>query len=408
MIWLLRRTRILLLSPKSKTILIEYLIIEEETKNIIIITLIIGIVTRFTHFKELTWKEKKEQTIMRIIILIALATFITTNTLIFVTIIEITIIPLVYLVINYAKGREKINSIKYFIFINSFGSIPFIIYSLKKISIFRDMEADNLRFVQNEREWISAAFLILLLVKTPLITLHLWLSNAHVRAPGTCSIILAGILIKMGTIGIIKFRRTYHTIIKNHERWWIALRSIRVIFIRGAIIRYFDIKTIIALSSILHMSFIIILMRIQKITRNLSIVIIITGHGIVSYFLFYIITMKYEISENRRRMHNKSKESTRKIAALFIIAFIFMNIGIPPLINFMREILTCISMLVKRKIILAITITYMVVFVRLTIIFARESRYGKKQNTEKGETPSYTLTKTIFLIASSFFIIRVF
>lgn len=151
----------------------ELIVLEEENKNIVIIALIIGIITGFTKFKELTSKEKKDQRIIRIIIIIALATFITTRRIIFVTLIEITMIPLVYLVMNYAKGKDKIKSIKYFIVINSFGSIPFIIYSLKKISLINDREIEDFFYSYNERNLTAIAFLILLMVKTPIITLHL-------------------------------------------------------------------------------------------------------------------------------------------------------------------------------------------------------------------------------------------
>lgn len=172
--------------------------------------------------------------------------------------------------------------------------------------------------------------------------------------------------------------------------------------------RYFDIKTMIALSSILHISFIIILITIRKMVRNISILIIIAGHGIVSYYLFFIITIKYEMADNRRNIFNKSKESTRKTISLFLIIFIFINIGVPPLINFIREIITCISIIIKRTIILLITITYIIVFVRLTIIFSRSIRYRKKQNIEKGDFPSSTITKTTFLILSTLFLIRIY
>lgn len=149
-------------------------------------------------------------------------------------------------------------------------------------------------------------------------------------------------------------------------------------------------------------------MTIEKITRNISILIIITGHGIVSYYLFYIITIKYEITENRSNIFNKSKESARKTASLYIVAFIFINMGVPPIINFIAEILTCLSLIIKRKIILALTITYIIIFVRLTIIFARETSYGKKQIIEKRETTYHTRIKTIFLIFSTFIIILVY
>lgn len=103
-------------------------------------------------------------------------------------------------------------------------------------------------------------------------------------------------------------------------------------------IRFFDLKYLVACSSILHMSLIFPLVLRGSNVGVTGSLIIIVGHGLISLVLFFLVTILYELFDRRSLDFNKSIESLAKPVSLFLFLFVFLNIGVPPFISFFREL----------------------------------------------------------------------
>lgn len=126
----------------------------------------------------------------------------------FLLIFELCVYPIFFLIFKFSKDKDKIISVFFIIYFNIFGSLPFII-----ISYFSDVinHIGEYFFIFNlnyyNRFFIMLCYFLLFSTKIPLIFLHFWLPKAHGRASGTCSIVLARLILKLGTFGLVKFMR---------------------------------------------------------------------------------------------------------------------------------------------------------------------------------------------------------
>lgn len=337
--------------------------------------------------------EKLQKTTMAIIGLIVIVILFMESPFYFLLLIEATVLPIAYLVMISSKGKDKIDSVKFMVIINTAGSVPFMMisgYLLKE-----GESLDLMRQIRTDKGIII--FIILFLIKTPIFLTHIWLTKVHVSAAGYCSMILARIIIKIGTVGIFKF---YLNFSKEFIFYFLtALRMVGAIYITLYITRFFDSKTLIAISSVLHIAVIIPIIMIKKSINMLASVIIIRAHGVVSYYLFYLITLKYEKVERRTSILVKSIESYGKIFLLVMVTFMFLNIGIPPFIRFFSEtiIFTSIEILASRtaKILMGTIILLSILFtmqINTNLAYKKEEKFVLKD-----QNISFA-TKSIFFI----------
>lgn len=337
--------------------------------------------------------EKLQKTTMAIIGLIVIVILFMESPFYFLLLIEATVLPIAYLVMISSKGKDKIDSVKFMVIINTAGSVPFIM-----ISGYLLKEGESLDLVRQIRtDKGIIIFIILFLIKTPIFLTHIWLTKVHVSAAGYCSMILARIIIKIGTVGIFKFYLNFN---KEFIFYFLtALRMVGAIYITLYITRFFDSKTLIAISSVLHIAVIIPIIMIKKSINMLASVIIIRAHGVVSYYLFYLITLKYEKVERRTSILVKSIESYGKIFLLVMVTFMFLNIGIPPFIRFFSEtiIFTSIEILASRtaKILMGTIILLSILFtmqINTNLAYKKEEKFVLKD-----QNISFA-TKSIFFI----------
>lgn len=253
---------------------------------------------------------------------------------------ELTILPISLLIFVYSKDYDKILSIFFMFIMNLAGSLPFMLFCasylnnlVTSISIFhsfRIFRYDSLVL------WVCMVFI--LISKLPFFMLHFWLTKAHVRASGASSIILASLILKLGSFGLFKFCSRFSSVVKIILTPLVAVSLISILFMSTVIIRFFDLKYFVACSSIVHMS---LMFPLLCMFRGLSIIgrmLMMVGHGLISYMLFFLVSFFYEVSLNRSSDFNKSLESLFKSFSLFLFLFVLLNLGLPPFIRFFREL----------------------------------------------------------------------
>jgi NADH-ubiquinone oxidoreductase chain 4 len=265
----------------------------------------------------------------QLLVLVCVIFFFSSNLISLFIFFELSIFPIILIILGYGSQIEKINSRYYLIFYASFCSFPFLFvlfyYKLDYHFVY------FLKFISWE-----LVFLITLgfIIKFPVYFLHLWLPKAHVEAPTTASMLLAGLLLKLGTVGFFRILKLMTFI---HLNFWFFLSFLGMILSSFTCAFQSDSKSLAAYSSVSHMGFTLICLVLLCLETKISGFIIIVAHGFTSTLIFFFIGEYYH-SSNTRIMYylNRFLNVSLFLTLLFTLSFI-RNAGVPPSIRFFSE-----------------------------------------------------------------------
>lgn len=271
--------------------------------------------------------------------LLIILAFIFSNLLGFYLIFEGSLIPILLIVLGWGGQPERLRAGFYIIIytiISSFSLIVivFIFFSEGRL----EWGLIKLRRIIGLRKWWWILVLIPFFVKIPMYGVHLWLPKAHVEAPVFGSIVLAGVLLKLGGYGLIRMVRVAR---EESIRWICFIGPFSLIgggFTRLICIRQVDIKALIAYSSVGHIRFVIsavILGLRGGLTRRILVII---AHGIVSSGLFALAGVFYDLYGRRAFILIKGGWRIFRYTTIFWVFLIVGNIAAPPRLNIIGEI----------------------------------------------------------------------
>nr|YP_009351814.1 NADH dehydrogenase subunit 4 [Rhinotergum shaoguanense]AQQ72853.1 NADH dehydrogenase subunit 4 [Rhinotergum shaoguanense] len=316
------------------------------------------------------------------ILLFVFAVFLVNHSFLFIFFIEMCVYLMSFLILFYSKDLDKYASTLFMFTLNILGSIPFLLFSTLltdtsfTFSLFN--QVFSLSYVSNMIMFFS--FFLILVSKLPLMFFHFWLTKAHVSASGSCSMILASLMLKLGSFGFYKFFLFFFFCSLLTFNMTVSLSLFSCLFFCLLMLRFSDMKHLIACSSILHMSLIFPLTGSGFTPGIFSSMFMMVGHGLVSYFLFFLVTLLYEFSYGRSMDLNKSQESFTKSILMMLFIFLFLNIGFPPFLNFYSEVGFCLFLLsfsLISLIIFCLTMTFSILF---TMYLISKSIFGKKHS----------------------------
>jgi NADH-quinone oxidoreductase subunit M len=278
---------------------------------------------------------------------------------------EVMLVPMYFLIGIWGGDNRLYAAIKFFLY-TLVGSVVMLIGILKLYFISRTLPGfeqtgtfDLLQWGQmgidtHVQFWIFLAFFLGFAIKVPMFPFHTWLPDAHVQAPTAGSVILAGVLLKMGTYGFIRFALPLTpAALAEHMNWWglqrfwnpdiqgfiVTLAIISIVYAALVTLVQKDMKKLIAYSSVSHLGFCMLGMFALNTLGLQGSVLQMVNHGLSTGGLFLLVGMIYERRHTRMIAEFGGLAHVMPVYAVFTLVIFLASMGLPLLNGFIGEFL---------------------------------------------------------------------
>src|ERR687896_215948 len=192
--------------------------------------------------------------------------------------------------------------------------------------------------------WLFLAFFVAFAVKVPLFPLHTWLPDAHVEAPTAGSVILAGILLKIGAYGLIRFNLGLFPEASNYFRQFVLVLAV-IGIVYGAVVALIqvDVKRLVAYSSVSHLGFVVLGTFAGTVQGMSGGVVQMVNHGLSTGALFLLVGMIYERTHTRDLGRLSGLGGQMPALAGFFLVVALSSLGLPGLNGFVGEFLILVG-----------------------------------------------------------------
>nr|QJH91590.1 NADH dehydrogenase subunit 4 [Varuna litterata]QRK27367.1 NADH dehydrogenase subunit 4 [Varuna litterata] len=287
--------------------------------------------------------------LMNLILLLSLLlTFSSLNYLFFYIMFEMSLIPTLILILGWGYQPERIQAGAYMLFYTLALSLP-LLGSL--LCVY--MKCYSLTMLLSnfilECSWVNNIWyfssVMAFLVKLPMYMFHLWLPKAHVEAPVAGSMILAGVLLKLGGYGLVRILMMFQKISLSVSWLWVSISLVGGVLVSLLCLRQVDMKSLIAYSSVVHMSMVLCGLMIFSWWGMMGAVVVMVGHGLCSSGLFCLANMVYERAGSRSLLVSKGLLNFMPSMGLWWFLFSVGNMAAPPTLNLFGEISLIVSLM---------------------------------------------------------------
>ena len=324
---------------------------------LILLTVLLQPLAIAASFDSIKERQKEYYAWMLALLTAMLGVFVARDLLLFYIFFELTLIPMFFIIGIWggAQRREAAGKFFLFTFAGSVFTLAGVVYIGLRVNSFDlDLVMRSIRqgtFNDTERFWLFLAFLAGFAVKVPLFPVHTWLPLAHTEAPTAGSVILAGVLLKLGTYGLYKLAIPIGLLAPgtNDPAFPTTLKVLGVLcligIIYGALVAWVqqDIKKLVAYSSVSHLGFCVLGLIALNDEGVAGSVLYMINHGLSTGALFLVIGMIYDRYHTRDIDQLSGLARRMPVMAFFFILFTLSSIGLPGLNGFVSEFLTILG-----------------------------------------------------------------
>nr|YP_010502922.1 NADH dehydrogenase subunit 4 [Nephotettix virescens]UXD78699.1 NADH dehydrogenase subunit 4 [Nephotettix virescens] len=269
--------------------------------------------------------------------------FISMNFLYMYISFEFVLIPLVILILGWGYQPERLLSGLYLMFYTMLVSLPLLILLVFIYSNMGSLFFDMMNF-HSDFFLIHFTLMIVFMVKMPMYFVHFWLPKAHVQAPVSGSMILAGLMLKIGGYGLIRSSFFYEFLFLKYSYIWFSISLLGSIYISIICLMQSDMKCLIAYSSVSHMGMVIMgLISMSDLGLTGSYYLML-AHGFCSSGMFFMANIFYSRTNSRSFYINKGLLTYLPSSCMFWFMLCCFNMSCPPSLNFISELMILTSM----------------------------------------------------------------
>jgi len=329
-----------------------YLGLDGISLLLVLLTTLLTAISILSAWSAITERVKEFMAFMLLLETGMLGVFVSLDLFTFFVFWEAALFPM-YFLIGIWGGQRRIYATIKFVLYTMAGSALMLVAMLVLVFLnqretgvltFDLLVLQQLRLAANVQTWLFLAFALAFAIKVPLFPFHTWLPDAHVEAPTAGSVILAGILLKMGTYGFVRFcLPLFPDATRQFVPLFVVLSIVGIIY--GAMVSYVqrDVKSLVAFSSVSHLGFVmlgIFALNPQGLSGS---VLQMINHGLSTGALFLLVGMLYERRHTRLIADFGGLWQVMPVYAVLFLVVMLSSAGLPGLNGFVGEFLVLLG-----------------------------------------------------------------
>jgi NADH-quinone oxidoreductase subunit M len=369
-------------------------------------TMPLAVLGSFNYIKQ---RERPYYALMLALTTGMLGVFVALDLFVFYVFWEIMLIPMYFIIGVWGGGRRLYAAIKFFLY-TFVGSLLMLVAILtiyyvvgRETGVFSFAYVhllQNIGLLQPWALWLFGAFALAFAIKVPMFPFHTWLPDAHVEAPTAGSVILAGILLKMGTYGFLRFAVPFFPQVVLDPTVVAVIVSLAVIsIIYGALVALVqpDFKKLVAYSSVSHLGFVMLGIWALNLQSVEGAIIIMINHGISTGALFFLAGMLYERRHTREIAEFGGIARAVPALATVLTVVALSSIGLPGTNGFVGEFLVLVGSFGEFPLATVIATTGVVFAAGYLLWALQRLLYGKLEKPENEKMPDLSARELLVL-----------
>nr|DAZ91232.1 TPA_asm: ND4 [Gammarus fossarum] len=296
---------------------------------------------------------------------------------------ESCLVPIFFLILGWGYQPERAQAGIYMLFYTLFGSLPLFFFIIMGTGVGCTYMHSMLLF------WPHGMFFFLFLVsafliKLPMYSMHLWLLKAHVEAPVGGSMVLSGVMLKLGGYGLIRFLSIWPNGMNYFGEFILCLSLWGGVVVSLSCLRQMDMKLLIASSSVVHMGMCVGGLFVLSEWGLKGAMFVMVAHGLCSSGLFFLANMVYERSCSRSLVVSKGLLSILPGMSFWWFMMLSANMAAPPSLNLVGELLLIITLVSLSKYLMVVLGSMSFLGACYSLYLFSLSQHGKCMNMKSG------------------------